>query len=113
MQDPRKLDLASRVRCVADAECDRIFPNQFPAVLRVRLNNGEVREARVSYNRGGPENPLSDEELEAKFYENAERALPEEQIEELRSALQKLGESDTVDAAMRRMQIASEGERLE
>ncbi|MDQ4042859.1 MAG: MmgE/PrpD family protein, partial [Actinomycetota bacterium] len=113
VQDPRKLDLASRVRCVADAECDRIFPNQFPAVLRVRLNNGEVREARVSYNRGGPENPLSDEELEAKFYENAERALPEEQIEELRSALQKLGESDTVDAAMRRMQIASEGERLE
>jgi 2-methylcitrate dehydratase PrpD len=110
VKDSAKLDLTSRVRCVADAECDRIFPNQFPAVLRVRLKNGEVREARVSHNRGGPENPLSDEELEVKFYENAERALPEEQVEKLRSALQKLGESDTVDTAMRRMQIASGGE---
>ena len=55
------------MRCFADEECDRIFPNQFPAVLRVRLKHGEVRESRVSHNRGGPENPLSDEELEVKF----------------------------------------------
>ncbi len=36
VQEPRKLDLASRVRCVAHEECDRIFPNQFSAVLRAR-----------------------------------------------------------------------------
>lgn len=35
--------------------------------MRVRLENGEVREARVSRNPGGPEDPLSDEELEVKF----------------------------------------------
>jgi 2-methylcitrate dehydratase PrpD len=101
VRDQIKLDLASRVRCVADEECDRIFPYQFPAVLRVRLKNGEVREARVSHNRGGPENPLSDEELEVKFRTNAGRVLPAEQVEELRSALEVLGESDTVDGVMR------------
>ena len=101
VKDPVKLDLASRVRCIADAECDRIFPNQFPAVLRVRLKSGEAREARISHNRGGPENPLSDEELEVKFRANAGIALPAEQVEELRSALEALGEADTVGDVVR------------
>jgi 2-methylcitrate dehydratase PrpD len=107
IQDPTKLDLASRVRCVADEECDRIFPNQFPAVLRIRLKNGDVREARISHNRGGPENPLSDEELEIKFRTNAERALPTRQVEELRSALGELAESGTVEDVMRLAQVQS------
>ena len=99
--DPVKLDLASRVRCFADEECNRIFPNQFPAVLRVRLKSGEVREARISHNRGGPENPLSDEELEVKFRINAERALPKERAEQLRTVLQSLDEVDDVSEMMR------------
>jgi 2-methylcitrate dehydratase PrpD len=90
VKNAAKLDLASRVRCFADEECDRIFPNQFPAVLHVRLTSGDVREARISHNRGGPENPLSDEELEAKFHTNAARVLPEQAAEGLRIALQDL-----------------------
>jgi 2-methylcitrate dehydratase PrpD len=101
VEDPVKLDLASRVRCFADEECDRIFPNQFPAVLRVHLKGGEVREARVSRNRGGPENPLSDEELEVKFRTNAGRVLAERRVEELESALQALEGSDGVGDVMR------------
>ena len=95
--DPMKLDLASRVRCSADEECDRIFPNQFPAVLRAHLENGETREARVSHNRGGPENPLSDEELATKFYTNATRVLSSEGAEDLRTALQNLENLENLD----------------
>nr|MBA2346198.1 hypothetical protein [Rubrobacter sp.] len=40
--------------------------------------------------RGGPENPLSDGELKAKFLTNATRALPEEQARELGEALDSL-----------------------
>ena len=101
VKDPAKLDLASRVRCAADAECDRIFPNQFPAVLRIRLKSGEAKEARVSHNRGGPENPLSDEDLEVKFRTNAGRVLPGERVEELRFALEALEGSETVEDLMR------------
>ena len=101
VEDPVKLDLASRVRCFADEACDRIFPNQFPAVLRVRLKSGEVREARVLRNRGGPENPLSDEELEVKFRTNAGRVLAEKSVEELKSALQALEGSDGVGDVLR------------
>ena len=107
IKDSRKLDLAPRVRCVADEECDRIFPNQFPAVLRVRLKGGAVHEARISHNRGGPENPLSDEELETKFRTNAERILPKGQVEELRVALNALDEPNGVDGVMRWTRVES------
>jgi 2-methylcitrate dehydratase PrpD len=101
VEDPVKLDLASRVHCVADDECDRIFPNQFPAVLRVRLKSGDVREARVSHNRGGPENPLSDEELEVKFRTNVGRVLSEQEVDELGAALKALEGPGGVGKMMR------------
>jgi len=99
--DRMKLDLASRVRCSPDEECDRIFPNQFPAVLRVHLENGETREVRVSHNRGGPENPLSDEELETKFQTNATLVLSREEAENLWAALQDLESLDRIDEITR------------
>ncbi len=68
-------DLASRVTFHADADCDQVFPNQFPAVMRVRTRSGVEHEARVMANRGGPANPLSQAELHTKFMSNATRAL--------------------------------------
>jgi 2-methylcitrate dehydratase PrpD len=108
VQDSRKLDLASRVRCVADEECDRIFPNQFPAVLRIRLKCGEERKARVSHNRGGPESPLSDKELETKFRTNAGRVLPRRQVEELEEALRSLADAETVEDAVELVRVGEQ-----
>jgi 2-methylcitrate dehydratase PrpD len=75
VRDRRYLALAAKVRCVANAECDAIFPNQFPAVLTIRLKNGEVLVEKVLANRGGSGNPLSFEELKIKFLANAGRRL--------------------------------------
>ncbi len=77
-RDPRRLALAALVRCVEDERCSASFPHAFPAVLRVTTRAGEELEARVEVNRGGPGNPLSDEELARKFHDNAVRSLPEE-----------------------------------
>jgi 2-methylcitrate dehydratase PrpD len=98
--EEEKLRLASLVTCHADEDCTDVFPNQFPAVLRARLKGGEVREARVMHNRGGPENPLSDEELRTKFRANAGRALPEEQAAKLEEALGSLEGSANVGEVM-------------
>jgi 2-methylcitrate dehydratase PrpD len=111
VKDRVKLDLASRVRCVTDEKCDRIFPNQFPAVLRVWLKSGEEREARVSHNRGGPENPLSNEELETKFRTNAGQVLPVGQVEELEEVLRSLAEAEMVDDVIKLARIGEEERR--
>ena len=85
--DPRYLDLAAKVSVYAESECDRIFPNQFPAVLRVTTRSGAVLEEKVLTNRGGPGNPLSVEELKVKFTGNAARAMTRAQAEALASAI--------------------------
>lgn len=76
--DPERLRLAALVRCVPDARCDEIFPRQFPAVLRVTTRDGGRQEVRVDANRGGPQAPLSSEELAEKFRLNAARVLPQD-----------------------------------
>lgn len=73
--NPTVRRLAAKVRCVADPACDALFPNQFPAVLRVTTDDGRVYEERIMANRGGPANPLSDSELLVKFYANTDECL--------------------------------------
>jgi len=75
VRDERRLGLAAKVRCVPDEQCDRIFPHQFPAVLRVDTTDGTRHEVRVNVNRGGPEHPLSTDELATKVRLNASRVL--------------------------------------
>ena len=90
-RDPELLALAARVTCVADERCDAIFPHQFPAVARVRLAGGGEREVARLENRGGPQRPLSDDELRAKFRSCAERSLRGPALAELDAALDGIG----------------------
>jgi 2-methylcitrate dehydratase PrpD len=85
-RDPRRLELAAKVRVVADEECTAIFPRQFPAVLTAELTDGSTRVERVLVNRGGPDNPLSPGELTTKFVLNSARALEKPQAERLAEA---------------------------
>nr|WP_311131949.1 MmgE/PrpD family protein [Nonomuraea gerenzanensis] len=100
--DPARLELAGRVRCVADERASEIFPKAFAAVVRVRLRDGSTLEHRVDSSRGGPEHPLSAAELETKFRSNAGRALPEGQVGELAEAVTKLGAGGTADDVLAR-----------
>ncbi len=68
--DERRFALAAKVRCVADERATQIFPNAFAAVLRVRTHTGVWLEHRVDSSRGGPEHPLSPQELRLKYAAN-------------------------------------------
>ncbi|MGH3659275.1 MAG: MmgE/PrpD family protein, partial [Micromonosporaceae bacterium] len=73
--DPRRRDLMALVDVVPDARCDAIFPNQFPAVVRVSTDDGQQWTEEVLANRGGPQRPLSDAELGVKFHQNVSGRL--------------------------------------
>ena len=90
VSDERYLALAAKVRCVANAECDAIFPHQFPAVVKVTMKSGEVLEEKVLANRGGPNNPLSFDELKIKFMANAGRRLNAQQSAAIADAIHQL-----------------------
>jgi 2-methylcitrate dehydratase PrpD len=103
--DPARLALADKVRCVPDEECTRAFPRQFPAVLTARLDDGTTVSERVRHNRGGPENPLTEQELTTKFTLNAERALSPEQATQLVGLVRELRTGRGVGALTGALQI--------
>ena len=86
-KDPRKLALAAKVTCEPNAECDAIFPYQFPAVLTATLDDGTTITEKVLVNRGGPDNPLSEDELGTKFTLNATENISAERASELNRAI--------------------------
>ena len=99
-RDPRRLALADKVHTIVDEACDRVFPRQFPAVVRVRLRDGTTYEERVMHNRGGPGNPLSQDELRTKFRLNAERLLVSEAADQLAEAVLSLERLPEVDGLL-------------
>lgn len=108
-RDERYLSLAARVEIVADPDCDRIFPNQFPSVVRLITTTGAVLEERVMANRGGPDRPLSREELRVKFADNASRILPESAVADLGRAILDMSGSRKVSELMARAALSAAG----
>ncbi|WP_169951203.1 MmgE/PrpD family protein [Microbispora sp. H11081] len=77
-RDPARRALMAKVDVVPDERCDAIYPYQFPAVVRVRTDDGREWTEEMLANRGGPRRPLSEAELSRKFTENVAGRLPEE-----------------------------------
>ncbi len=100
VRDPRYLDLAAKVRCVGNAECDAIFPRQFPAVMTIKTLSGKVLKAKILSNRGGGENPLSPAELRIKFAANAGITMDSHSVDRLADTAMNLHERGVRDLAL-------------
>lgn len=92
VSDRVRLDLMDRVSVEPDPECSRIFPHQFPAVIRARLRDGQLVEEKVLTTRGGPERPLSFDELATKFSDNAGRGLRADDVDRLKENCRTLAD---------------------
>ncbi len=67
LRDPQILGLAARVTVQEDPSFTAMTPDQRAARVIVRLKNGSTRENTVTGSKGDPDQPMSDEELRAKF----------------------------------------------
>jgi len=86
-RDPARRAVMARVSVVPDPKCGKIFPYQFPAVLRVRTRDGRNLTEEVLANRGGPQRPLSYDELAVKFRDNAGRILAADLVAEVEASV--------------------------
>src|SRR4029079_15881726 len=67
--DPAVLAAAARVKYVIDP--NNPYPNAFTGHIRATLNDGRIIEVRQPALRGGAEEPLTREDIVAKFKLNA------------------------------------------
>jgi 2-methylcitrate dehydratase PrpD len=68
VNDPAVRALAAKVSYVVDP--DNPYPSRFTGHVRVTLKSGAVRETSQDHFRGGRDEPMSPEALEAKFVAN-------------------------------------------
>jgi 2-methylcitrate dehydratase PrpD len=68
--DPRVLELASRISYEIDPTDE--YPANYTGRLRVEFSDGTSREFRQPHLRGGRREPLSDEDLLAKYRANCD-----------------------------------------
>ncbi|HNW59888.1 MAG TPA: MmgE/PrpD family protein [bacterium] len=91
LADPRIWSMLGKIKVVADAEIDRLFPGTKRAIVEITDTAGRTHTAQVDHAKGSPENPMSDAEVIAKFAANAEAVMGAEQRERLIEATWELG----------------------
>lgn len=79
ISDPEILDLCSRISFADDP--DSAYPGYFSGAIEVETQEGKVLKHREQINRGATENPLSDADIEEKFFGNATLTIPKSQAE--------------------------------
>ena len=81
LADPRIHAMADRIEIREDPDYTLGFPVRIPARIEVRTREGLQETASVTHPKGHHRNPMTDEELQAKFRSVAARGLPAERVE--------------------------------
>ncbi len=69
IHNPRLRELMQRVECYTSPQLDNYYPSEWRASARVMMADGKEFSADVRYALGDPHNPLSWEQLKARFHE--------------------------------------------
>jgi 2-methylcitrate dehydratase len=83
LRDPDIRATLQKIKVVADPEIDALFPDIKRASVTITLQDGSKHSAQTDYAKGSPEDPLSDEDLFAKFRANAHKTMSEGRISDI------------------------------
>jgi 2-methylcitrate dehydratase PrpD len=92
------LALASRVGYDLDPTID--YPRQFVGHVRVRLRDGRVLEEWQDHPRGGPDAPMTRDEIESKFRGNASLAVSADQASRVIQSVDALATAPSLRSLM-------------
>lgn len=89
--------LADKISVRENAELTRRFPEMIPCHMEITLKNGRRVSTAVDYPRGHYKNPMTDDEVAAKFRGLAGRVLPAPSLERALGQLWKLDSASTLN----------------
>jgi len=92
LREPAILELCSKVRCEHDIES--AFPEFFSGEVEITLRDGRRLQRRERINRGSAERPLTQSEIEAKFYDNAQLVIARSQASAVIDAIMELDKAE-------------------
>jgi 2-methylcitrate dehydratase len=90
LKDPRIREVLPKIKVVADPEIDDLFPTIKRARVTITTDDGQSHTAQTDVAKGDPADPMSDEDIEAKFRANAHGVLGSERTDEVIEATWQL-----------------------
>ena len=76
LEDEGLKGLMNKIRVAGDPDLTAMYPRKWPARVTITLKDGRRLNGANEYPKGDPENPLSEQELIAKFKDLTSGALP-------------------------------------
>ena len=102
--EPAISSLSQKVQVLGDDELDREFPDRYTTHIEVD-SRGHTFSQLVRYAKGCPENPLTIDELEAKFRRLAGTVIENEEVETVLHEIRTLSDNPTVEHLAAHLQI--------
>ena len=96
LTDPFVWEMLPKIKVVADPEIDGLFPAVKRAIVTITTDDGPSYTVQEDHAKGRAENPLSDEELVAKFRANAAHAMSDAAMDRIVDATFALEEVSSV-----------------
>jgi len=96
VRDQNVLKLAERVQMNLDNNLKKTDAAGRPCRVTIRLKNGQTYSREAQHSKGGPEFPLSEDELRSKFFDCAKEAIPTESAQRALEHIQRLETLDSV-----------------
>ncbi|MGV6873440.1 MmgE/PrpD family protein [Pseudochelatococcus sp. B33] len=104
--DAALLDLAAKVTYRVDHNTN--YPRHFSGEVIVNLKDGRVLSHREEVNRGARERPVSAEDVEDKFFQNAELAVDRQTAVRIRDLILSIEKTPNVRELIRELAIAKQ-----
>jgi len=94
LTDKQLLDLIDRTQIVEDRELNKGYPKGIPNDVTITLADGSKLKQRVDYPRGHAENPMTDDEVVAKFLRLADGVVAKSTADKLVEKVMKFDKLD-------------------
>jgi 2-methylcitrate dehydratase PrpD len=87
---PQIKSLMGKVVLQKDQRIEKNFPEEWPAIVQVHMTNGKQFEKRIRFPKGDPGNPLTWQELSAKFHSLATRVFPTTRCDQIINSVKEM-----------------------
>ena len=108
LNDPKLLALLAKSTVEADAKLNLRYPEGIPNRVTILLQDGQTLEKEVIFPRGHANNPMSDQEVEAKFRSQAEPMLAPERVSEIIDRCWNLDQQTSIQSLLALLEVSED-----